>query len=282
MARPRFIVVYQGRRIPLPEGELIVGRGIGCHIRFNAETVSRQHLRLRVHDGKVLAENLSKTTGTMLNGSRLIGERSLTHGDELALGPRKFKIEVEASGEPDPELLARVSEHEGDEEPTGIRMSDGTQPASDEIRFHTCPQCLARVSFVESQCARCGYTWSAGHPSSVTGRVTLRDMKRDAAPVPRAVPVVYGSEELTIDAIVVDLRRDGAFIPSELLDAPGTACELTLLPDGIYAMKVKGKVGMVRPVADAHGAAGMEVKFDALTDTVRGWLDRWLAARSGE
>lgn len=292
MARPRFIVVFQGRRIPLPDGELVVGRGIGCHIRFNAETVSRQHLRLTVKAGRVLAENLSRTTGTMLNGSRLIGERSLTHGDELSLGPRKFQVEVEVADDGGLGGLDEASEHDGDEEVTGIRLADAPPPPpslprvgaelAQEFDFHTCPHCLARVSFRESTCTRCGYAWSAGAPSTVTGRVTLRDMMRDAAPVPASVPVVYGSAELTIDAIVVDLRRDGAFIPSELLDATSTPCELTLLPDGIFAMKIKGKVTMVRPAADAHGPAGMEVRFGELTAAARAWLDRWLAARSTE
>lgn len=287
VARPRFIVLYQGRKIPLPDGELVVGRGIGCHIRFNSETVSRQHLRLTVGRGRIVAENLSKTTGTTINGAPLTGQRSLVHGDVLDLGPRSFKIEVEDADDGDPAALAHVSDDDGDEEVTGFR--NPLEPASPrrapalmpELEYHTCPQCLARVSFGESLCPRCDYAWSASHPSAVTGRVTLRDMvPRDSAPVPRAVPVVYGSEELTIDALVVDLRRDAAFIPSELLDATGTTCELTLLPDGIFAMKVRGKVAAVRPVADAHGPAGMEVRFEEPAREVRLWLERWLAARS--
>ncbi len=291
VARPRFIVLYQGRKIPLPDGELVVGRGIGCHIRFNSETVSRQHLRLTVGRGRIVAENLSKTTGTTINGAPLTGARSLAHGDELKLGPRSFKIEVEDADDDDPAALAHVSEDDGDEEVTGFRdygAGEGASPSAPsgpammpELEYHTCPQCLARVSFGESLCPRCDYAWSASHPSAVTGRVTMRDMvPRDSAPVPRAVPVVYGSEELTIDALVVDLRRDAAFIPSELLDATGTACELTLLPDGIFAMKVRGKVAAVRPVADAHGPAGMEVRFEEPAREVRLWLERWLAARS--
>jgi len=289
LARPRFIVVYQGRRIPLPDGDFVVGRGIGCHIRFNAETVSRQHLRLTVEGGRVRAVNLSRTTGTTLNGSKLIGERSLTHGDELGLGPRKFKIEVEDVDHADLAALDRASEHDGDEEPTGVRMPDEParppslpRHAHAEFDFHTCPQCLARVAFGDSTCVRCGYVWSATHPSAVTGRATLRDIVGDAAPIPAEVPVVYGSDELTIDAVVSELRRDGAFIPSQLLDAPGTPCELTLLPDGLFAMKVKGKVTMVRTVADAQGAAGMDVRFETVTSLASAWLDRWLAARSGE
>src|SRR5262245_4042672 len=94
-SRPRFVLVYQDRRIPLPDGELVIGRGLGCHIRLNAEQVSRQHVKLVVRGPRLLAENLSNTTGTLLNGARLVGGRSLGHGDSLQLGPRTLKIEVE-------------------------------------------------------------------------------------------------------------------------------------------------------------------------------------------
>src|SRR5688572_22092053 len=77
-SRPRFVVVYQDRRLPLPDGEFVVGRGLGCHIRFNAAEVSRQHVKLTVKRGRLLAENLSTTTGTMLNGRKMSGSSSLS------------------------------------------------------------------------------------------------------------------------------------------------------------------------------------------------------------
>lgn len=283
-ARPRFIVVYQDRRIPLPDGEFVVGRGLGCHIRFNAETVSRQHLKLRVVRGRLIAENLSTTTGTMLNGQRLMGARSISHGDELRCGPRSFRIEVEDTTGAGPVQLS--DDYGGDQEEVTMPGSlDGYVPGTVDgllptnIEFHTCPQCRAQVAFGNTHCAGCGYTWSGSAPSAVTGRETMRDMLAGGAPVPTEVPVVYSSEELTIDSVVVDLRPNGAFVPSELLDPANAACELTLLPDGIFAMVVAGKVVSVRPVADAKGPAGMEVRFEDVSAQVRVWLERWLVAK---
>ncbi len=283
-ARPRFIVVYQDRRIPLPDGEFIVGRGLGCHIRFNAETVSRQHLKLSVVRGRLTAENLSTTTGTMLNGQRLSGSRSIRHGDELRCGPRSFKIEVEDTAGAGPVEVS--DDYGGDQEEATMPGSlDGRFPGVAEgllptsIEFHTCPQCRIEVAFGKSQCDGCGYAWAPSAPSAVTGRETMRDMLADGAPVPTEVPVVYSSDELTIDSVVVDLRPNGAFVPSELLDPAGGRCELTLLPDGIFAMVVAGKVISVRPIADAKGPAGMEVRFEDVSAQVRVWLERWLIAK---
>jgi pSer/pThr/pTyr-binding forkhead associated (FHA) protein len=281
-ARPRFVLVYQDRRIPLPDGELVIGRGLGCHIRLNAEQVSRQHVKLVVRGGKMLAENLSTTTGTMLNGTRLVGGRSLGHGDTLQLGPRSLRIEVEdVAGAP---ALVQVGddisgEHE---EITRTDLADriaGSVHMPASIDFHNCPKCREKIAFAAGQCSKCGYAWSAQHPSAVTSRITLRDIANNPAPTPTSVPVVYASEELTIDAVVTALRVDGAFVPSELLDPVGTTCELTLLPDGIFAMSIGGTVRSVKSLPDNLGPAGMHVSFADVPPTARAWLERWIGAR---
>jgi hypothetical protein len=282
-ARPRFVLVYQDRRIPLPDGELVIGRGLGCHIRLNAEQVSRQHVKLVVRPGKLLAENLSSTTGTLLNGSKLHGGRSLGHGDTIQLGPRVLRIEVEDV----PGVPAAVVPDEdisGDEEITRTDLEDrlsGVVVAPAQIDFHNCPKCRAKIAFADGQCSQCGYAWSPQHPSAVTSRITLRDVTRSPAPTPASVPVVYASEELTIDAVVTALAADGAFVPSELLDPVGTTCELTLLPDGIFAMTLGARVASVKSLPDAKGPAGMQVAFTDIPIATKAWLERWLSAPRG-
>jgi hypothetical protein len=281
-SRPRFVVVYQDRRLPLPDGEFVVGRALGCHIRFNAAEVSRQHVRLHAKGGKLTAENMSSTTGTFLNGRKMTGSSSLRHGDELTLGPRKLRIEVEDA------VAERISVNELED--SGEISDEQTRPGSlshglDEtggtaIEFHTCPKCRTRVDFGASVCDACGYVWSGSHPSSVTGRITLQNVGAEMAMLALEVPVVYSSEELTLDAIVADLGNGRAFVPSPLLDPVGTSCELTLLPDGIHAMNLSGVVASVRANADANGPGGMEVRFTDVPGSARNWIDRWLLARS--
>jgi hypothetical protein len=277
-SRPRFVVVYQDRRLPLPDGEFFVGRGLGCHIRFNAAEVSRQHIKLVASKGKLLAENLSSTTGTLLNGRKMSGSSSLRHGDELVLGPRKLRIEVEdaVATMPTPDLGEDASEDDLEMTQPGSMSTSLADPPGAAIEFHTCPNCRARVDFGKQQCSACEYEWSSTHPSAVTGRVTMRDV--GVALLPAEVPVVYGSEELTIDAVVSDLALTRMFVPAPLLDPVGTHCDLTLLPDGIQAMNVAGVVTAVRAAADVHGPAGMEVKLVEVPPAVRDWIERWTKA----
>lgn len=282
--RPRFVVVYKDRRLPLPDGEFVVGRGLDCHIRFNANEVSRQHLKLLVRGGRLTAQNLSSTTGTMLNGRKLTGTMSLAHGDELALGPRRLRIEVEdVAGAQPPRAMEDGDDYADEATRPGSLEEDLLAPAP-AINYHTCPQCRTRVDFGESRCGSCGYTWSEGHPSAVTQRVTLRGFgppEAAAAALVAQVPVVYASEELTIDAIVTDMDTVRAFVPSPLLDPNHTTCELTLLPDGIHAMTVPGVVTSVRSIPDASGPAGMTVRFTDLPLHAKAWIERWLEARPG-
>ena len=274
--RPRFVVVYLDRRLPLPDGEFVVGRGLGCHIRFNASEVSRQHLRLTAKKGRLIAENLSTTTGTTLNGRKMSGSSSLSHGDELVLGPRRLRIEVEDVSTDIP--LDLLEDGVNDEATRPGSLSHGLEGDPASIEFHTCPKCRTNVSFGDSLCKACGYRWSDSHPSAVTGRVTLRDVGAELMPVHANVPVVYASEELTLDAVVTDLENHRAFVPSPLLDPTGTRCELTLLPDGIRALNVTGVVHSVRAAADARGPGGMEVRFTDVPATVKAWIDRWTQA----
>ena len=284
-ARPRFVVIYQDRRLPLPDGEFVVGRGLACHIRFNAAEVSRQHLKLVARGGRLVAENLSTTTGTLLNGRKITGKTNLAHGDELVLGPRRLRIEVEdVAGAAPPRSADESGEYPVDEATRPGTLADvealAAPPAAPD--YHTCPRCRARVDFGRAECASCSYQWSETHPSQVTGRATLRGIEPpEMTALRRDVPVVYASDELTIDAVVTDLDRHRAFVPSPLLDPNGTRCELTLLPDGIAAMSVAGVVTAVRSTTtDGGGIAGMEVRFTDVPAPVREWIERWLASRA--
>ena len=280
-SRPRFVVVYQDRRLPLPDGEFIVGRALGCHIRFNAAEVSRQHVKLSANKGKLLAENLSTTTGTFLNGRKMTGSSSLRHGDELMLGPRKLRIEVEdaVAGGVAPDEVRDDSGEFDDGQTRPGSLAHGHEQAA-LIEFHTCPKCRTRNDFGDNTCMKCGYVWSGFNPSAVTGRVTLQNVGADAAAVAADVPMVYASEELTLDAVVSDLGPARTFVPSPLLDPVGTNCELTLLPDGTHAMTVQGVVMSVRAIADANGPAGMEVRFTEVAPGARAFIERWALARS--
>jgi pSer/pThr/pTyr-binding forkhead associated (FHA) protein len=77
----------RGKAFHFPPGEFVFGRGPECHVRPNSDWVGRQHCMLRVTDDGALVRDLGSSTGTLINGRRVVGELALTAGDRLQLGP---------------------------------------------------------------------------------------------------------------------------------------------------------------------------------------------------
>lgn len=283
----RFLLVYQDQRVPLPDGDIVVGRSMGCHVRFNAPTVSRQHLVLRITGDEIVAENMSSTTGTLHNGRKMTALTAVVVGDTLTLGPREVRIERADPSNP-PLTRPRASlgllpEGEDDEvtlteDVEAVLADTGGSASRPHISFHTCPRCKTTVPFDRLTCPSCGHVWSGEFPSTRMGQVTSRDVGNDV-PMPTEVMAVYASEAMTIDVTLVDLRREGAFVPTELLDAPGTECELTLLPDGQAPLSIKASVRSARSLS-GKGPAGLELKFTEMTQGTRLWIDLWTRRRS--
>lgn len=84
----------RGKSLHLPPGEFVVGCGPECHVRPNTAMVSRQHCLLRVTEDTVHLRDLGSSTGTLVNGSRLIGERQLAEGDQIQLGPVVLEMQI--------------------------------------------------------------------------------------------------------------------------------------------------------------------------------------------
>jgi pSer/pThr/pTyr-binding forkhead associated (FHA) protein len=79
---PKYALVHGRRTIPLPEGELLIGRGTDCHVVLDSALVSRRHAKLLVtRDGVVLVDLGS------INGVK-VDSRAITGSVPLALGAR--------------------------------------------------------------------------------------------------------------------------------------------------------------------------------------------------
>jgi S-DNA-T family DNA segregation ATPase FtsK/SpoIIIE len=96
-----FLVVQgqpRGKSLHFPPGDFVVGRGPECHIRPNTAYVNRQHCLLRVTRDGALLRDLGSSTGTLVNGRLVVGERLLNVGDRVQLGP--VVLEMRKRGEP--------------------------------------------------------------------------------------------------------------------------------------------------------------------------------------
>lgn len=306
----RFLLIHEGQRIRLPEGETLLGRGLSCRIRFNDPAVSRQHLRIEVSGGRAVASNLS-ANGTLHNGVRLEQPHQLSEGDELRIGFRRILVRVERdeagqpapppapppppAGEEDPDEKTMPGEEPGlerrrdlvalaalqeDHEPSSRSTLDVprrqvlTPRTLQAIETHTCPRCHRVISFLDDTCSGCGYAWPPGHPSKSTQRIVMEKIKQRSEPrYAIEVPVIYASETLTIDAIVRDISRGGMFVETELLDPVGTTCEVTALPDGHAALRFSGVVVHVTDSLTRAGASGLGIRFTSGSPEAMSWLE---------
>lgn len=78
------------------KNSIIVGRSKSCNLSFNDPTLSRQHFVLLLRDGKMMIQNLSTSSYTMVNNVKLTGaEQELFQGDRIKAGQMELTIKWE-------------------------------------------------------------------------------------------------------------------------------------------------------------------------------------------
>jgi DNA-binding winged helix-turn-helix (wHTH) protein len=102
--RPRrsSVMLVQGaNRIPVPQGESIIGRGGDATIHLDSPSVSRHHAKIVVDGDRVTIEDLASRNGTTVSGLRIYAPVELMHGDELRFGLLSYLLSVGRVDEPD-------------------------------------------------------------------------------------------------------------------------------------------------------------------------------------
>jgi transcriptional regulator with GAF, ATPase, and Fis domain len=110
--RPRLLVLsgpLKDSTIPLPEGEITIGREASNGIAVADPSVSRRHCAVLGQDGKFQVRDLDSRNGTLVNGAG-VQEHCLQHGDEIAAGDSSFLFLI---GEEDLESAGRVEFEDG-------------------------------------------------------------------------------------------------------------------------------------------------------------------------
>jgi hypothetical protein len=83
---PTFALLYEGRRCPLGDKTIAIGRSRDCEIHVADPNVSRRHAEVRPDgSGAYTLIDLGSTNGTELNGKR-VSHVSLSEGDTIAIG----------------------------------------------------------------------------------------------------------------------------------------------------------------------------------------------------
>ncbi len=91
------IVIDMGkgdRACPVADGGVRIGRGRECDVQIRQDgEVSRQHCQIVVRDRKFYVEDSDSTSGTRVNGERIL-ERRLLGGEEILVGCTMFRFEL--------------------------------------------------------------------------------------------------------------------------------------------------------------------------------------------
>src|SRR5450755_2860499 len=83
----------EGTQIPLKKDKFVIGRAAECTLRAGSEAISRRHCAIVRTDGAWIARDLGSRNGTYLNDQKIETPKALSVGDELRVGPLKFRVE---------------------------------------------------------------------------------------------------------------------------------------------------------------------------------------------
>jgi two-component system response regulator AtoC len=98
-AASSYLLVIDGssaRRLPLPrDGVLVLGRAPDADVRIDSAAVSRRHAKLILAEGEAQVTDLGSHNGTLVNGERVDGSRTLASGDVVAVGETRLVLRSE-------------------------------------------------------------------------------------------------------------------------------------------------------------------------------------------
>ena len=87
------LVTADGRRIPVADRPIVIGRLSSCDIPLGDPQVSRRHAEVRRDPEGFTVFDLGSTNGTVVNGTP-VRERRLADGDELRIGSATIRFET--------------------------------------------------------------------------------------------------------------------------------------------------------------------------------------------
>ena len=87
------LLLDDGRRIPIGENPVTLGRLPDCDVVLSDPNVSRRHAEFRRRGNDFIVVDLGSTNGTRVNGAG-VRERQLADGDEITLGGSKIRFEA--------------------------------------------------------------------------------------------------------------------------------------------------------------------------------------------
>jgi hypothetical protein len=88
------LILPSGEKVPLGDVVVTVGRLSESTIPLNDQNVSRKHAEIRPNRKNYVVVDLGSTNGTMVNGTRIHGETTLSDGDIISFGSTYVRFEA--------------------------------------------------------------------------------------------------------------------------------------------------------------------------------------------
>ena len=88
----RYVLELDGQPLELPEGEILLGRSRSCTVTLPDPSISRQHAKLMLREGKVRLRDLNSSNGTYVNDTRVHSETDVLDGDRIVLGETEMRF----------------------------------------------------------------------------------------------------------------------------------------------------------------------------------------------
>lgn len=122
----------KGKKLMLPEREIVFGRGEGCDIRNKQKTVSEKHCSMEPTPEGILIRDLGSEHGTYIDGER-VQEGILKAGRVLQIGAIKLRlIGEDLSVEEELQRVQKWSQKEQEARKRGIRMIEAGKETAAE------------------------------------------------------------------------------------------------------------------------------------------------------
>ena len=106
----------RGTAVPLKRDKFTIGRASECTLRAGSEAISRRHCLIARTDEGWSVQDLGSRNGTFVNDQRIEEETPLCEGDELRVGPLKFRADRWERKESSPDA-------DSSESKTGLKAS---------------------------------------------------------------------------------------------------------------------------------------------------------------
>ncbi|MBZ5590503.1 MAG: winged helix-turn-helix domain-containing protein [Acidobacteriia bacterium] len=80
------VLIVAGRRVPLGEGEHLIGRAPDAAVHIDSTDVSRHHAKIVVREGRASIEDLGSKNGSFVGTQRVTEPTALRNGDQVRVG----------------------------------------------------------------------------------------------------------------------------------------------------------------------------------------------------